>query len=242
MLLESGAGLTYDAPMERQPFRRVLVAALVACLALCASPVRADDAPGIATAPATAGTPPAIVLADLATCARTPEGYSANVELHAKLHTFPFLSVTVHGTSSYRRPGLYHYQLTNVPRIASKFDDLRYDLGDPTSWPARYDIVMAPGSTDEAPVLRLTPKKTGGQVAYLDIQTDAKHGRMLKATWTRHDGGTIVLTQTYAALGSSDVVTAQHATIDIPHMRAELTATYTDLVVDTPTIATVNDR
>ena len=30
------------------------------------------------------------------------------------------------------------------------------------------------------------------------------------------------------AVGSADVVTAQHATFDIPHMRAELTATYTE--------------
>jgi hypothetical protein len=242
LLLESGASLTYYRAMGRQPFRGVLVAVLVACLALCVSPVRADD-----TAPPTAVTPagpagPAIVLADLAAYPRTPEGYSAHVELHVKLHSFPFIGLTVHGTSSFRRPGLYHYQLTNLPRIASKFDDLRYDLGDPTSWETRYDITMAPASTDDAPILRLTPKKSAGMVAYLDIQTDAKHGRMLKATWTRHDGGTIVLTQTYATLGSADVVTAQHATFDIPHMRAEMTATYTNLVLETPTIATVNDR
>jgi hypothetical protein len=239
LLLESGGGLTYYRAMGRLPFRKSLLAAFVASLVLCAVPVLADDvAPPAAVAPAM----PAIILAGLASDPRTPEGYSANVELHVKLHSFPFIGLTVHGTSNYRRPGLYHYQLTNLPRIASKFDDLRYDLGDPTSWDTRYDITMAPASTDEVPILRLTPKKPGGMVAYLDIQTDAKHGRMLKATWTRRDGGTIVLTQTYAALGSADVVTAQHATIDIPHMRAELTATYTALVIDTPTIATVNDR
>ena len=147
--------------------------------------------------------------------------------MHVKLRSFPFIGLTVHGTSTYRKPGLYHYQLQNLPRIASKFDDLRYDLGDPASWGTRYDIAMAPQSTDDVPVLRLTPKKPGGQVSYLDIETDAQHARMLKATWTRHDGGTIVLTQTYAPLGSADVVTQQHATIDIPHLRAEVTATYT---------------
>jgi len=53
---------------------------------------------------------------------RTPEGYSASLELHAKLHSFPFIGLTVHGTSSYRKPGLYHYQLQNLPRIAAKFE------------------------------------------------------------------------------------------------------------------------
>lgn len=238
--------MTYHRGMERLPFRPRLVIVLVAAIALCAGPVWADDtaAPVTAAMPVTpaAQLAPAIVLAGLAGDPRTPEGYSGNVELHVKLHTFPYVGLTVHGTSTYRRPGLYHYQLKNLPRIAGKFDDLRYDLGDPTAWGTRYDVTMAPASTPAAPILRLTPKKAAGMVAYLDIETDAKYGRMLKATWTRHDGGTIVLTQTYAVLGTSDVVTAQHATIDIPHMRAELTATYSDLVIDTPTIATVSDR
>ena len=102
-------------------------------------------------------------------------------------------------------------------------------------------IVMAPESTDDAPVLRLIPKKPG-QVMYLDIETDTKHARMLKATWKRHDGGTIVLTQTYSEIGAADVVTEQHATIDIPHMRAEVTATYTDVTLDTPLFATLPER
>jgi hypothetical protein len=209
---------------------------LVAALAFLALPAYAEDA---APAPATAS--PGIVLARLAGDPRTPEGYTATLELHAKMRSFPFIGITVHGTSTYRKPGLYHYQLQNLPRIAAKFDDLHYDLGDPTSWNARYDIALAPQSTDEAPVLRLTPKKPG-LVIYLDIETDARRGRMLRATWRRHDGGTIELTQTYTAFGAADVVTAQHATIDIPHLRAELTASYTNVTVDAPMFATVEDR
>lgn len=237
--LESGGGLTYYPGMGRRPIHYGIIAAIVAGLVMCANPVGADESAVPATsavAPA-----PAIVLARLATDPRTPEGYSAHLELHVKLHSFPFIGLTVHGTSTYRRPGLYHYELQNLPRIASHFDDLRYDLGDPTSWDTRYDIAMAPESTDGVPTLRLTPKKPG-MVTYLDIQTDAKRARMLKATWTRRDGGTIVLTQTYTAQGSADVVTEQHAEIDIPHMRAELTATYTNVTLDTPLFATVEDR
>jgi len=222
--------------LSRRPGRFV---ALVATLLLAAGPACADDA--ALPAPSVTGAAPAAVLARLATDPRTPDGYSATLELHAKLHSFPFIGLTVHGTSTYRKPGLYHYQLQNLPRIAAKFDDLHYDLGDPAAWEARYDIAMAPESTDDAPILRLTPRKPG-LVMYLDIETDAKRARMLKATWKRHDGGTIVLTQTYTALGASDVVTQQRATIDIPHMRAEVTATYTNVAVDSPMFATVPER
>lgn len=225
--------------MGRASFLSGPIVAIAAVWLLVASPVRAQEAAAPSVpAPASA---PAVVLARLATDPRTPEGYSADLELHAKLHSFPYIGLTVHGTSSYRKPGLYHYQLRNLPRLASKFDDLHYDLGDPTTWGQRYDIALAPESTDDAPVLRLTPKKPG-LVMYLDIQTDPKRARMLKATWKRHDGGTIVLTQTYTAVGSADVVTQQHATIDIPHMRAEVTATYTNVTIDTPMFATVPER
>jgi hypothetical protein len=238
-LLESAARLTYHAAMGRLPCRPVRVVALAAALLLAAGPACAQDAVSAATAGA--GPAPAVVLARLADDPHTPEGYSATLELHAKLRSFPFIGLTVHGTSSYRKPGLYHYQLQNLPRIAAKFDDLHYDLGDPTSWAQRYDIAMAPESSDDAPILRLTPKKPG-LVMYLDIETDAKRARMLKATWKRHDGGTIVLTQSYTAVGFADVVTQQHATIDIPHMRADVTATYTNIAVDSPMFATVPDR
>jgi hypothetical protein len=221
--------------MGRLPLLAVLAAAVSLGLA---SPLRAgaqDTAPPVAALPAGAA---AMELARLSTDPRTPEGYSADVDLRVKMHTFPFLGVAVHGTSSYRRPGFYHYHLDNLPRVAAKFDDLNYDLGDPTSWPQRFDVAMAPQSTDDAPVLRLTPKRPG-LVYALDIATDAKRARILQATWYRTDGGRIVLTQTYSVVGSADVVTEQHASIDIPHMRAEVSATYSAVALLAPTLATV---
>jgi len=247
--LESGCGLTYHRGMGRFSFRRGAAVAALASLVCIGTGARADEpsSPPAAsvTAPASPAVPaqggPAVVLARLSSDPRTPDGYAANVELHVKLHSFPFIGATVHGTSTFRRPGLYHYHLDNLPRIAAKFDDLQYDLGDPQTWSQRYDITLAPESTDEAPALRLTPKHPG-LVTALDIVTDARHARMLKATWMRRDGGSIVLTQTYAAIGAADVVTEQHAVIDIPHMRAELTATYTNVTIETPTFATVPEH
>lgn len=225
--------------MERCPFRPALVAALVGGIVLASGPLRAQDiAPA---APQAAPVTTAAVLARMESDPRQPDGYSAHLELHVKLHSFPFIGLAVHGTSEFHRPGQYHYQLQNVPRIAGKFDDLRYDLGDPLSWGKKFDIALAPNSTDEVPVLRLTPKHPG-LVTELDIETESTHGRLLKATWRRKDGGTIVLTQTYGAVGTADVVLEQHANIDIPHMHAELNASYTNVTLETPTFATVPAR
>jgi hypothetical protein len=178
------------------------------------------------------------VVARLANDPRAPDAYSSNVELHVKLRIFPYFGFTFHGTSEYRRPGSYHFVLRGLPKLAAKFDDLRYELGDPLSWNERFDIAIAPQSTADAPVVRLTPKKPG-LVAYLDVQSDADGGHIVRATWTRHDGGVIVLTQTYEADGKADVVVAQHATIDIPHMRADIDAHYANITLESPTLATV---
>lgn len=237
--LESMSGVTYHRSMERQSFRAGLIAVIIAGFTVVGAPARAQpDVPPVSQQ-AVGST--SAVLARIASDPRAPDGYSADVELHVKLHSFPFLGATVHGTSTYRRPGQYHYLLQNVPRIAGKFDDLRYDLGDPVTWAQKYDIALAPQSTDEVPALRLTPKHPG-LVTALDIETDPKHGRMLRAIWRRKDGGTIVLTQTFTTVGATDVVTFQHADIDIPHIRAELTATYTNVSIDQPMFATVPER
>jgi hypothetical protein len=223
--------------MRCAPFWTAVLAAIVAGLLFIVAPGLAEE-PAF---PAPTADGSALVIARLASDPRTPEGYAATLELHVKMRSFPFVGLTVHGTSTFRRPGRYHFQLRNLPHIAANFDDLHYDLGDPAGWSAKYVITLAPQSTEAAPVVRLTPKHAG-TVTALDIETDPTHGRILKATWLRRDGGTIVLTQTYAPIGEADVVTGQHAVIDIPHMRAELTAAYTNVTIETPTFATVPER
>ena len=110
--------------------RTVLFAALLVLLPYAAA---ADDAPSV----------PA-VLAALAAAPEQPEEYKASVALHVRLRVFPFIRVTLHGDSWYRRPGLYRFVFRGVPLIARAFSDMKYDLGDPARWPERYEIAFAP--------------------------------------------------------------------------------------------------
>ncbi|GAC1414765.1 MAG: hypothetical protein NVSMB5_03100 [Candidatus Velthaea sp.] len=179
------------------------------------------------------------VLARLAADPETPREYHANVSLHVRLRIFPFIRLTLHGNSSYRRPGIYHFVFRGVPKVAEKFNDLNYDLGDPTKWPDRYDIAFAPQSTPSEPVVRLTPR-VHGLVKTLDVAIDMAKGHMTKATWSRYDGGTITLAQTYAPVSGAEIVAKQDATIDIPHMRADVSADYADFVLGV--VAAAPDR
>lgn len=176
------------------------------------------------------------VLAALAASPDQPTAYKASVALHVRLRVFPFIRMTLHGDSWYKRPGLYRFVFRGVPLIAKAFSDMKYDLGDPAQWPSRYEIAFAPQSTAAQPVLRLTPK-TRLMVKTLDVTVDPLRGRILRAVWSRNDGGTIALTQTYVPNPATrSVVTQQFATIDLPRMKAELEADYADFAADEGTV------
>jgi hypothetical protein len=204
--------------------RTVLLAALFV-LVPCATV--AEDAPTVSA-----------VLAALAASPEQPQAYKASVALHVRLRMFPFIRLTLHGDSWYRRPGLYRFVFRGVPIIAKAFSDMKYDLGDAAQWPDRYEIAFGPGSTDDVPVLRLTPK-IPGLVKTLDVEVEPERGRVVRATWSRTDGGVITLTQTYApgAAGHA-VVTKQLAKINLPRMKADLEADYADFAPSEEAVGT----
>ncbi|MEA2718967.1 MAG: hypothetical protein QOJ39_831, partial [Candidatus Eremiobacteraeota bacterium] len=143
----------------------------------------------------------------------------------------------LHGDSWYKRPGLYRFVFRGVPLVARAFSDMKYDLGNPAQWPERYEIAFTPDSTAAAPVLRLTPKSPV-QVKSLDVALDPAHGRILKATWTRNDGGRITLVQTYAPVAGHAFVAKQTATISLPRMKADLEADYADFTTTEASVGT----
>lgn len=199
--------------------------AAAAVLAIALAPLAAgaqDAAPAHVTAPA--------LLARLADDPTLPGAYRATIDLHARLRVFPFIHVHLRGDSTFRRPGLYRFVFKDAPLIARAWSDIRYDLGDPATWAQRYDVALAPNSTDAVPVLRLVPH-SAQQVKWLDVWVDPQKGHLDKAVWSRKDGGTITLVQRFAARADREMVDRQTATIDLPHMKAELSADYTDFQV-----------
>src|ERR1700730_3809701 len=125
--------------------RMVLLVAALLVLVPC--PAVAEDVPTVPS-----------VLAALAAAPDQPDAYKASVALHVRMRMFPFIRMTLHGDSWYKRPGLYRFVFRGVPLIARAFSDMKYDLGDPAHWPDKYEIAFAPDSTPAAPILRLTPR------------------------------------------------------------------------------------
>jgi hypothetical protein len=169
-----------------------------------------------------------------------PDQYSADVKLHVRLRVFPWISLTLHGSEVYKHPGFYHFVFRGVPKAAQGFSDMAYAIGDAAVWSQKYDISLLDAAGNQ-PVLRLVPK-THGLVKTLDVTVDPETGRLERWVWSRNDGGTISVTQHYQKLQSCDVVAAQDAAIRIPHMSADLFATYSNFAVQEAVAAATLDR
>jgi hypothetical protein len=100
--------------------------------------------------------------------------YSAHIKLAVQLHSFPFLAANVDGTTTYEKPGRYTVTFNQLPSLASAFQKVSGDVGDPAAWSHKYAIAIDP-TAPAAPntlALRLT-EKTKGQVdhalAFVDL-------------------------------------------------------------------------
>jgi hypothetical protein len=157
------------------------------------------------------------------------ESYSARVHVDVRMLNFPFLAPKLDGTSFYRRPNTYEVVFDRVPGYAKGFQRLFDDVGDPGVWERDQNIVIDGTQSlwgHPMIVLRLTKKIHSTildhSLAYIDPYSYA----LVQMEWYYTSGGKITMTQTYRQQGAFSVLSAQHATIDIPHVHAVADASY----------------
>ena len=172
------------------------------------------------------------ILQRLAANPSAPSEYTANVQVKMHMRGFPWITRTVSGSEVYKHPGFYHFAFRDAPKALDQISGLEEDLADPSAWPQRYNVsLLVPPSAGVEPVVRLAPKQVK-LVKTLDITVDMAKAHIDKAIGTRTDGGTITMTQKYNTVASREVVSEQDATVRIPIMSADVTATYSGFSVD----------
>ena len=172
------------------------------------------------------------ILQRLAANPSAPSEYTANVRVKMHMRGFPWITRTVSGSEVYKHPGFYHFVFRDAPKSLDQLSGLEEDLADPKGWPQKYNVsLLVPPSAGVEPVVRLEPKQVK-LVKTIDISVDMAKAHIDKAVWTRTDGGTISMTQKYNTIASREVVSEQDATVRIPNMTADVTATYSDFSVD----------
>lgn len=180
-------------------------------------------------APASAQSSPASILAGIA--ARNPslQSYQARVHVHVHMLNFPWLSPKLDGTSYFKRPDKYEVVFDRVPSYAHGIDKLFGTIDDVATWRKEWNIGFdGVRNVDGKPLyaLRLTKKVYSDQIKDAVAYVDPATFQVVRMDWDYRNGGTIAMTQTYREQAGYNVVSAQHADIHIPHVRAVADATY----------------
>jgi hypothetical protein len=165
--------------------------------------------------------------------------YSADLTLHVSLHSFPFLSLTIGGNTTYRQPGQYTVTMHTLPMLARALHNVSGDAGDPSVWARKYDIAIdkAAGSGQELVALRMT-QKIHGQIDHVEAYVDMATMTVTRIEWYYESGGHIFIDDHYAEVGSMLMVDHQSAEIAMPGVRASATSDISNYVIQSDVAST----
>jgi hypothetical protein len=155
-------------------------------------------------------------------------GYQARVHVNIHLHSFPFLAANLEGKTSYTRPGRYVVTFDSLPSLASAFQKVSGDIGDPAAWLTKYEVSIDPATATATPgtlVLRLT-EKLHGQIDHALAYVERSSNTVTRMEWYYYSGGRIAMEQHFAPVSGVQLVDHQAADIDMPGYRATAEAAF----------------
>jgi hypothetical protein len=163
--------------------------------------------------------------------ARNPslQSYKARVHVDVHMLSFPYLAPKLDGTSYYKRPDTYEVVFDHMPGYAKGFQRIFDDVGDPGAWEKDQNITVDGTATlwgHPMIVLRLTKKIHSTILDHALAYVDPYSYALVEMEWYYTSGGKITMTQRYQQQGRNWVLSAQHADINIPHIRAVADASY----------------
>lgn len=170
------------------------------------------------------------------------QSYKARVHVDVKMLSFPYLTPKLDGTSYYKRPDTYEVVFDKMPGYAKGFQKIFDDVGDPGAWEKDQNIALDGTATlwgHPMIVLRLTKKIHSTILDHTLAYVDPYSYALIEMDWFYTSGGKITMTQRYQLQGTSWVLSAQHADIDIPHIRAVADASYNEYQTN---VASASDK
>jgi hypothetical protein len=159
----------------------------------------------------------------------TLRSYRARVHVDVRMLNFPWLAPKLDGTEYYKRPNFYEVVFDRMPGYARGFQRIFNDIGNPLAWEKDENIsvdgtaVLYGRSTI---VLRMTKKIHSDILDHTLVYVDPSDYSLLQMEWYYTSGGKITMTQRYREQGDYSVLSTQHATIAIPHVRAVADSSY----------------
>lgn len=159
----------------------------------------------------------------------TLKSYRARVHVDIRMFSFPFLAPKLDGTSYFRRPDFYEVVFDRMPSYARGFQRLFDDVGNPRAWERDQNITVNGTAWLDGRltiVLRMTKKIHSDILDHTLAYVDSSDYSLVRMEWYYTSGGRITMSQQYRMQGLYSVLSQQHATINIPHVRAAADASY----------------
>lgn len=167
----------------------------------------------------------------------TLKSYRARVHVDIRMFSFPFLAPKLDGTSYFKRPDFYEVVFDRIPSYARGFQRLFDDVGNPRAWERDQNITvngMAWVNGRLTIVLRMTKKIHSDILDHTLAYVDSDDYSLVRMEWYYTSGGKITMSQQYRVQGAYSVLSQQHATINIPHVRAAADASYGTYEMNVP--------
>jgi hypothetical protein len=159
----------------------------------------------------------------------TLRSYRSRVHVDVRMLNFPWLAPKLDGTEYFKRPNFYEVVFDRMPSYARGFQRIFNDVGNPLAW-EKDEIITVDGTAalDGRPtiVLRMTKRIHSDILDHTLVYVDPSDYSLVQMEWYYTSGGKITMSQRYREQGNYSVLSTQHATIAIPHVRAVADATY----------------
>ena len=153
------------------------------------------------------------------------------------MFSFPFLAPKLDGTTYFKRPDFYVVVFDRMPSYARGFQRLFNDVGSPRAWEKDENISLngtAWLGSRAVIVLRMSKKIHSDILDHTLVYVDPSDYSLLQMEWYYTSGGKITMSQQYRVQGGYSVLSQQHATINIPHVRAVADASYGTYEMNVP--------
>jgi hypothetical protein len=155
--------------------------------------------------------------------------YRSRVHVDVRMLNFPWLSPKLDGTQYFKRPDFYEVVFDRMPSYARGFQRIFNDVGSPLAWEKDENIIVDGTALLDGRstiVLRMTKKIHSDILDHTLVYVDPSDYALLQMEWYYTNGGKITMSQHYRLQGDYSVLATQHATVNIPHVRAVADSSY----------------
>jgi hypothetical protein len=154
--------------------------------------------------------------------------FEADVHVDIAMRTFPWLHPRLVGKTYFKRPDHYEVVFSRVPWYAKGLEHLYADIGDPSTWSAKF-VITADGERNVGGnrelALRMV-ERVRGMIEHEEVYVDPIAWTVDELDYAYYNGGSIQIQQTFSLIDGFTLLRSQHAIIAIPHIRAVADSTF----------------